>query len=244
MEESTIEQEGNEEAERKRWSQQCHAGRKALPWHFANQTEGWWWWGGYTAEERRGENGPEGYRCWIAPALDTVKERKQEIWGKVNLSLTPWPTTMCYPLQEASQTERDRGEARERAGDCLTSSCQKREEKMNRNERRCTRPVDITTLSMEKTQKACKAVRIKDMIIQLLSHSVAITQLDLYLQCTNDSFSFTLFILPDNHLSIPLTLTFSHTLAPSHPHPIPPPLSSIRPQHSDLAPAVSHWSLW
>lgn len=23
----------------KRWSQQCHAGRKALPWHFANQRE-------------------------------------------------------------------------------------------------------------------------------------------------------------------------------------------------------------
>lgn len=36
LEESTIEQERNEEAERKRWSQQCHAGRKALPWHFAN----------------------------------------------------------------------------------------------------------------------------------------------------------------------------------------------------------------
>ena len=40
LEESTMEQEGNEEAERKRWSQQCHAGRKALPWHFANQREG------------------------------------------------------------------------------------------------------------------------------------------------------------------------------------------------------------
>lgn len=106
LEESTIEQEGNEEAERKRWSQQCHAGRKALPWHFANRRERWWW-GGYTAEERRGEKGPEGYRCWIALAL-LDKERKQEIWGKVNLSLTPWPATMCYPLQEASQTERGR----------------------------------------------------------------------------------------------------------------------------------------
>lgn len=109
LEESTIEQEGNEEAERKRWSQQCHAGRKALPWHFANRREGCWWWRGYTAEERRGEKGPEGYRCWRAPALDTVKERKQEIWGEVNLSLTLWPTTMCYPQQEASQTERERG---------------------------------------------------------------------------------------------------------------------------------------
>lgn len=27
---NTAEQEGNEEAVRKRWSQQCHAGRKAL----------------------------------------------------------------------------------------------------------------------------------------------------------------------------------------------------------------------
>lgn len=68
--------------------------------------------GGCTAEGGRGEKRPEGYRCWIAPALDTVKERKQEIWGKVNLSLTLWPTTMCYPLQEASQTERERRPAR------------------------------------------------------------------------------------------------------------------------------------
>lgn len=68
--------------------------------------------GGYTAEEGRGKKRPEGYRCWIAPALDTVKESKQEIWGKVNLSLTLWPTTMCYPLQEASQTERERRPAK------------------------------------------------------------------------------------------------------------------------------------
>lgn len=40
--------------------------------------------------------------------MDTVKERKQEIWGKVNLSLTPWPTTMCYPLREVSQTDGER----------------------------------------------------------------------------------------------------------------------------------------
>lgn len=72
-------------------------------------------------------------------------------------------------------------------------------------------------LSVEKIQKACKSDSIKDIIIQLLTHSVTITQLDLYLQCTNDSFSLTLFIPPDNHLSIPLTLTFSHTLALSHP---------------------------
>lgn len=35
--------------------------------------------GGYTVEERRGKTGPEGYQCRIAPALDSVKERKQEI---------------------------------------------------------------------------------------------------------------------------------------------------------------------
>lgn len=79
MEESTIELKGNKEAERKRWSQQCHAGRKALSWHFANRRERWWW-GGYTAEERRGEKGPEGYLLgWIAPLLDIVKEIKKEI---------------------------------------------------------------------------------------------------------------------------------------------------------------------
>lgn len=83
------------------------AGR--LPWHFANWREGCWFGGEvYTAEEGRRENRPEGYQCWIT--LDSVKERKQEIWGKVNLSLTPWPTTTCYPLQEASQTERRGGQ--------------------------------------------------------------------------------------------------------------------------------------
>lgn len=111
---------------------------------------------------------------------------------------------------------------------------------MNRNERRCTRPVNITTLSVEKTQKACKAVCIKDMIIRLLTHSVTIPQLDLYLQCTNDSFSLTLFIPLDNHFSIPLTLTFSHS--PTLLHPVAPIQSPpSQPQHSDLAPAVSHW---
>lgn len=51
----------------KRWSQQCHAGRKALPWHFANQREVvvelvvvWAGGGGPTVEGRRGEKGPEG----------------------------------------------------------------------------------------------------------------------------------------------------------------------------------------
>lgn len=34
---------------------------------------------GSTVGERRGKTGPEGYQCWIAPALDSVKERKQEI---------------------------------------------------------------------------------------------------------------------------------------------------------------------
>ena len=89
----------------------------------------------------------------------------------------------------------------------------------NRNERRCTRPVDITTLPVEETQKACKAVCIKEMIIQLLTRSVTITQLDLYLQRTNDPFSFSLFSPPDNHLSIPLTLKHSPTLL----HPMTPP---------------------
>ncbi len=120
-------------------------------------------WGGYTVEERRGEKGPEGYQCWRAPALDTVKERKQEIWGEVNLSLTLWPTTMCYPQREARQTEREREEARVRAENCLTLSCQERERKKNsRNESRCSRLVDITTLSAEKTQKAFEAVYQRD----------------------------------------------------------------------------------
>lgn len=81
-----------------------------------------------------------------------------------------------------------------------------------------TRPVDINTMSVEKTQKACKAVCIKDMIIQRLTHSVTITQLDLYFHCTNDSFSFTPFISPDNHLSIPHTLTSSRTQSPLSTH--------------------------
>lgn len=57
---------------------------------------------------QRKREGPEGYRCWIAPALHTVKERKQEISGKVNLSLTLWQITMCYPFHEASQTGREK----------------------------------------------------------------------------------------------------------------------------------------
>lgn len=128
-------------------------------------------------------------------------------------------------MKRVRQRERkkEREEARERAEDCLTSSCQKREksEQQQWKEMHCaqSRPVDTTMLSVEKTQKACKAVCIKDTIIQFLTHSVTITQLDLYLQCTNDSFAFTPFIPPDNHLSIPLTLTFSYTLALSHPLP-------------------------
>lgn len=74
--------------------------------------------------------------------------------------------------------------------------------------------------TVKETQKACKAVCIKDMIIQLLTHSVTITQLDLYLQCTKDSFSFTLFIPPNNHLSITLAL-LPHSCTHWPPHPIP-----------------------
>lgn len=80
-----------------------------------------------------------------------------------------------------------------------------------------THPVDRATMSVEKTQKACKAVCIKDMIIPLLTHSLTISQLDLYFHCTNDSFSFTPFISPDNYLSLPRTLTISRTLALGHP---------------------------
>lgn len=35
--------------------------------------------GGESNTVRRGKTGPEGYKCWIAPALDSVRERKQEI---------------------------------------------------------------------------------------------------------------------------------------------------------------------
>lgn len=88
-------------------------------------------------------------------------------------------------------------------------------------------------------KKADKADCIKKTIIRLLSPSITITQLDLYLKCTNDSFSFSLFIRPDNHLSLPLILHSPTLLHPVTPFKRPPPT-----HHSDLAPAVSHWSLW
>ena len=75
----------------------------------------------------------------------------------------------------------------------------------------------------------------------MIIHSVTITQLDLYLQCTNDSFSLTLFIQPyhpDNHLSIPLTLTFSHTLAPGQPPLLHSPFLTTWPQHSDFVSSI------
>lgn len=75
-----------------------------------------------------------------------------------------------------------------------------------KNERRCTHHMHTTLLSVEKTQKACKTVCIKAMIIQLLFHTVTLTQLDLYLQCTSGSFSSSLLNPPDNNLSIPPTL--------------------------------------
>lgn len=87
----------------------------------------------------------------------------------------------------------------------------------------------IVMPTVERTQGSCRVVFIKDVKIQLLTHSVTVTQPDLYLQRTNDSFTFTPFIAQNNHFPIPITLSFSHIRAPSH-----PPLSSTQPQHSDL----------
>lgn len=98
----------------KRWSQQCHAGRKALPWHFANQREVvvvvlvvvWAGGGVHRGRERKGQRG---YLQWGIPSdLNIFKERKPEILGGgVNLSLTPWLAAVHYPQQESSQTWRE-----------------------------------------------------------------------------------------------------------------------------------------
>lgn len=56
LKQDTTEREGSGKAETKRWSQQCHAGRKTLPWHSASWTKRVV----NTAEERMGKNGPEG----------------------------------------------------------------------------------------------------------------------------------------------------------------------------------------
>lgn len=140
-------------------------------------------------------------------------------------TLTPWLAAMLSIAD------------RERERLSITASCQKRGGKINnKNER--TALVMWTQLCCQwKRHKKPAKQSIKEMIILLLSHTVTITQLDLYLRHTNDSFSSTLFIPPDNHLSISLTLnTLPHSCTQSPP--------SIRPQYSDLAPAVSHWSLW
>lgn len=113
---------------------------------------------------------------------------------------------------------------------------------MKRDTPRCTRTrsVDIAVLAAE---RASKADCIKDIINQRLTHLVTISQSDLYLRCTKDWFSFSPFIHPDNHPSIPLTPSLSHThtctRSPSLPLYVLTP-----PQQSDLAPSVSHWPLW
>lgn len=82
-------------------------------------------------------------------------------------------------------------------------------------------------------KKHCRAVCIKHITIQFLTLLVTLTagSLSVMHSCFIHS---TPFILADNHLSIPLTPTFSHTLVPSNPHTAP-----SSPDHntvSDLTP--------
>lgn len=92
---------------------------------------------------------------------------------------------------------------------------------------RCTHHMHKTLLSVEKTLKACKTVCIKVLIIQLLFQRVTLTQLHLYLQGIRGSFSSSLLYPPDNNLSIPQPLTFSHTFECCHPNPVAPPHQTI-----------------
>ena len=185
--------------------------------------------GGETHRKREGERkGPEGYRGWVVPALDPVKERKPEIWGKVNLSLTPWPTANVLSSTR-SQSDREGEEARQRAQHCPASSCQKRRKEWTQTKggasrSRNTRPLDLITPSVVKTEKVHKVDFIKDTIIQLLNFFyLTITQSDLYRRRTNVSFSSLHSFTPTIISLFPPALTYSHTHALGHPRSTPLP---------------------
>ena len=152
-----------------------------------------------------------------------------------------------YNVLSSTRSESDRRregeEARERAEDCPTSSCQKREKKKKktdgRNEQRCTHPVETAALSVKKTQKSRQSrLYQKDDNSAFVSlnydHTVgSVSQM-------HKRFIQLLSIHSPRQSSLSSPhLTFSHTLAPRHPLQTPP-----NPHHSDLTPAVSHWSLW
>lgn len=129
---------------------------------------------------------------------------------------------MCYPLREVSQTDGER-EKRPGRGQKTVQLHLVRREKKKKKKRTAEMNRDALILwkqprcQWRRHKKADKADCIKKTIIQLLSPSITITQLDLYLKCTNDSFSFSLFIRPDNHLCLPL-ISHSPTLL----HPVTP----------------------
>lgn len=157
--------------------------------------------------------------------------------------MTPWPTTMCYPLREVSQTDGEREKRPGRGQKTVQLHLVRRERKKKktdgRNERRCTHPVETAALSVKKTQKSRQSrLYQKDDNSAFVSlnydHTVgSVSQM-------HKRFIQLLSIHSPRQSSLSSPhLTFSHTLAPRHPLQTPP-----NPHHSDLTPAVSHWSLW
>lgn len=131
--------------------------------------------------------------------------------------MTPWQTTMCYPLQEMSQTERETRPGKG-AEDCLTSSCQREKKKISRNEKRCTVHKQHSSCEYNHDESGGDTKSLQRSLYQrrdnsVLTHSITITQLDLYLQCTNESFSLTPFS-PARYSSLALP----HSVTPLHSH--------------------------
>lgn len=145
-----------------------------------------------------------------------------------------------------SQTERERRPGKEgrRLSNFILSKREKKKQEQQKWKEGAprtssTQPVNITTRWVEKTHKACKGVCIKDMIIQfwltqLLSHSwTSISSAQTFHSASLHSVRLTI-----------ISLFLSNTCAPSHPlhaH-ARAPLRSW-PQHCDLTPSVSYWSL-
>lgn len=77
-----------------------------------------------------------------------------------------------------NEQDREGEEARERAEDCLTSSCQEREKKMNRSTKKYTRLWEKYTLLAERKQKPHQR-SISWLDLSILTHSLSHSQISI-----------------------------------------------------------------
>lgn len=117
-----------------------------------------------------------------------------------------------------NESDREGDEARERGRRLSNFILSKREKKISRNEKRCTVHKQHSSCEYNHDESGGDTKSLQRSLYQrrdnsVLTHSITITQLDLYLQCTNESFSLTPFS-PARYSSPALP----HSVTPLHSH--------------------------